>query len=1348
LKNPNEIFIYGGERMKTTMKKILSIVLVAMMCITAVPFNAFAAEETAHIHCNKEDCGSDDVAFVSKVEATCDASGGDVYFCNTCKKNFITNFEKPLGHDYSVEITPAVPGDGVCGGVDGATAVMKCSRCDSTIGGAPVELGAHNMPTKWTVVTPAVCGVSGAVEERACLNAGCSYKEERTNSVTDHTLVHNTERDELVNCKDADGKVGYVWFECANCDYERKIVAKDYAHAWSDYVETTAPTCDTEGEETSTCVWCKETQTRPVAALGHSWDAGVAASAPTCTEKGTTLYTCGTCGTTKTLADVAALNHDTIRAAREEATCTETGTVEYWYCKRCEKNFAEEACKTELTDDELVIVYTYPDGSKGVYKHTWKESVSAATQCGGFTTTFWGCDCGAYLVGEPTKVLHLNPLAKTAEVKATCTTAGNSEYYYCADCNKYFSDAKGEKEIAKDSWIVEAIAHKNAVFHAETANDCGNDGNTAYWSCGDCGLYFADNNGALGAEIAANSWVVPATGTHNYADVKINTPATCVANGEMATKCTVCGDTSTRVIPADGTTHNFDTVWENGRVSREENCALGIKEQREFACLNGCGAYSDPVTKATFAHDFDTVNDKFEATGDFKIPTCEEDGYYHHICQICKSASIKVDVDALGHDFDLDDDGTDDYTVTEPTCAAEGAKVYTCENCGGTKSDKIPQLDTHQITLDMSKPNMGANLVIPATCQKAAEYYWYCPVCKTNVLVNIFPNNKVDHNWEAEGELTDACTGEITYDCTFGCGETKVVYDATKIAHDLKHTEAVADTCTTVGNIEFWQCNKCKKYFSDAEAKTEITKAQTVDNRYAAHNYVENTADWCNRDAECLLYGYVLFQCGNGDCTSEYLVTETPLGHNIVDDAAVKPTCTETGLEAGSHCTRCDDATVKQKVIPATGHENGITSDCTDAKNVAIEDRYCDQCNKTIAIVHAHQSTFPVKANCMDFAYNLTQCDDCFKVLAKEITGTELGDHVWGTKVTTVTAPTCTEKGTGYKTCERCGAHSDPVAIDATVHSYERSEALDTNPDDDVCYIVTEKCSKCGDTTTTSEKHSYKSTASTHVEPTYTTMGYDIFDCSRTGCTATKKVDIAAKAGINFTFEYFNGNNNGEFIGNKDIYVVNGGYVTVKVYMEAWNEYASNINLSFNYDADVLTFVGAADTGIFDHTMVTGKNGVLTIFSYNDDGSAENIKTQGKDANVEYVTLTFKVATLDNIFNNSTNAYYNTSFTNFASEAYKMDETGAVASTLTAAHATETIHIHKLGAINAAHDDNSGVVDGADHLAILNIIKTKGYLAEADIDMDGDVDTNDYLFLARYNANYYSYAELVEKAGK
>ena len=45
---------------------------------------------------------------------------------------------------------------------------------------------------------------------------------------------------------------------------------------------------------------------------------------------------------------------------------------------------------------------------------------------------------------------------------------------------------------------------------------------------------------------------------------------------------------------------------------------------------------------------------------------------------------------------------------------------------------------------------------------------------------------------------------------------------------DLKHIAAKAATAAAEGNIEYWYCEDCDKYFSDAAATKEITKADTV----------------------------------------------------------------------------------------------------------------------------------------------------------------------------------------------------------------------------------------------------------------------------------------------------------------------------------------------------------------------------------------------------------------------------------------------------------------------------------------------------------------------------------------
>lgn len=68
-------------------------------------------------------------------------------------------------------------------------------------------------------------------------------------------------------------------------------------------------------------------------------------------------------------------------------------------------------------------------------------------------------------------VTHGN-MVHTPKKDATCTADENEEYWTCETCGKYFSDANGNTEIAKDSWIISAINHNwnDAVY---TWNDDG-----------------------------------------------------------------------------------------------------------------------------------------------------------------------------------------------------------------------------------------------------------------------------------------------------------------------------------------------------------------------------------------------------------------------------------------------------------------------------------------------------------------------------------------------------------------------------------------------------------------------------------------------------------------------------------------------------------------------------------------------------------------------------------------------------------------------------------------------------------------------------------------------------------
>ncbi len=69
----------------------------------------------------------------------------------------------------------------------------------------------------------------------------------------------------------------------------------------------------------------------------------------------------------------------------------------------------------------------------------------------------------------------------------------------------------------------------------------------------------------------------------------------------------------------------------------------------------------------------------------------------------------------------------------------------------------------------------------------------------------------------------------------------------------------------------------------------------------------------------CTEQGYTKYDCACGySYTAGYV---DALGHNVVTDARVAPTCTNDGLTEGSHCDRCNTVFVEQETIYALGHD-------------------------------------------------------------------------------------------------------------------------------------------------------------------------------------------------------------------------------------------------------------------------------------------------------------------------------------------------------------------------------------------------------------------------------------------
>ena len=134
--------------------------------------------------------------------------------------------------------------------------------------------------------------------------------------------------------------------------------------------------------------------------------------------------------------------------------------------------------------------------------------------------------------------------------------------------------------------------------------------------------------------------------------------------------------------------------------------------------------------------------------------------------------------------------------------------------------------------------------------------------------------------WTSNGDgththkcMVDGCNGTETENCSGGkatctekavcevCGKVYGELDENNHA-DLKHIDAKAATKDAKGNIEYWYCEGCGKYYSDADATKEITKAATVTAKLPDEPQSPKTGDNSN-----IMLWFVLLFISGGICT-------------------------------------------------------------------------------------------------------------------------------------------------------------------------------------------------------------------------------------------------------------------------------------------------------------------------------------------------------------------------------------------------------------------------------------------------------------------------------------------------
>ena len=94
---------------------------------------------------------------------------------------------------------------------------------------------------------------------------------------------------------------------------------------------------------------------------------------------------------------------------------------------------------------------------------------------------------------------------------------------------------------------------------------------------------------------------------------------------------------------------------------------------------------------------------------------------------------------------------------------------------------------------------------------------------------------------------------------------------------------------------------------------------------------------------------------------AEFTARYTAIPHTEVVDKAVEPTCTETGLTEGKHCSVCSAVLVEQKVVPAKGHtevvDKAVEPTCT--KTGLTDGKHCSVCGEVLV----EQEVVPAKGH-------------------------------------------------------------------------------------------------------------------------------------------------------------------------------------------------------------------------------------------------------------------------------------------------------------------------------------------------------------------------------------------------
>ena len=259
------------------------------------------------------------------------------------------------------------------------------------------------------------------------------------------------------------------------------------------------------------------------------------------------------------------------------------------------------------------------------------------------------------------------------------------------------------------------------------------------------------------------------------------------------------------VFKGQGDEHTHNGNWtSNGNGKHSRRCTCNVVETQN--CSGGTATCTEKAKCAVCGEEYGDV-----LGHDFTTSWTHDDNEHWKQCSRCDKKD-----DVGPHTWD---NGT---ITTAPTCTKAGEETYSCTKCGATKIEPIPATG-HSWKSEWTSD---------------ATHHWHeCANESCDVTDNAGKNGYAEHSG-GKATCKDQAICEI-------CGDSYGSLDPNNHT-DLKHIDAKAATAAEEGNIAYWYCDGCGKYFSDKDVTKEIKKADTVTAKLKDDSKSSQTGDTKN----------------------------------------------------------------------------------------------------------------------------------------------------------------------------------------------------------------------------------------------------------------------------------------------------------------------------------------------------------------------------------------------------------------------------------------------------------------------------------------------------------------------